>query len=379
MTIGIYDDDFLTRKYGYFNLDLMKISSYYKKRNQIVSLITVPLPKAIDKYNKIIYYKNYDTKGYMPPVFKADNISYGGLYFSNFKYLPLPEKIQKESPDKTLYNKGVNTFTCDYASKNFYKKQQNGEHAYFEYKDKVQDLSKYYASRKTTRVFFLHDYDIKHREELIKFNKEISKYNCTIGNQFPLIVYDEQELIHLLDNNMLAANFFIEFRGMLSDAAYVEVVEKLPRKINYTFFYNFTYFIEKEEQVYNGFFARIIYQIMYLKKFRKNFTLTYTVDFIENYELLSFLELLATYTSTIVTLRSKNIEAALKYDTIYSLCSRLKHNKYKRWLNVEETRQAFRLLGLKDYEVFKMLYECREVEFIGGELVDVSKKYNFNF
>ena len=54
--IGLYDADMIKYTHVLFNLDLMKLSTYYKNKNHIVQLI----PSIdFDKYSKIIYRKDY--------------------------------------------------------------------------------------------------------------------------------------------------------------------------------------------------------------------------------------------------------------------------------------------------------------------------------
>ena len=55
-TIGLYDADMAKYTHVLFNLDLMKLSTYYKNQRHLVQLI----PEIdLDKYSKIIYRKDY--------------------------------------------------------------------------------------------------------------------------------------------------------------------------------------------------------------------------------------------------------------------------------------------------------------------------------
>lgn len=63
----------------------MKLSTYYKNKRQIVNNISNFNP---ERYSQIIYRKDYND-GDFPAGLTSDNISYGGLAFSNNIYIPL--------------------------------------------------------------------------------------------------------------------------------------------------------------------------------------------------------------------------------------------------------------------------------------------------
>ena len=57
-TIGLFDGDLATFGSTMFNLELMKLSSYLKKKNNIVSLIQKFEP---EKFSEFYYWKDYNT------------------------------------------------------------------------------------------------------------------------------------------------------------------------------------------------------------------------------------------------------------------------------------------------------------------------------
>ena len=79
MIIGLYDADIIKYAHVPFNLELMKLSSYYKGKMEIVSLSPFFSP---DMYNKFIYRKDY-YDGYFPSeLLKSEKIIYGGRAFN---------------------------------------------------------------------------------------------------------------------------------------------------------------------------------------------------------------------------------------------------------------------------------------------------------
>lgn len=101
MSIGLYDRDFLANPATcVYNLQLMKLATYYKARNEIVGLIT-DLSHA--NHCEKVYYRHDDINIPAPDdLYKYDNIDIGG-YAIYDKYIPLKPEIEKCEPDYTIY------------------------------------------------------------------------------------------------------------------------------------------------------------------------------------------------------------------------------------------------------------------------------------
>ena len=102
MSIGLYDYDMKQYAPFPFNLEIMKLASYYKKHNQLVSLAPEFLP---DNYTKFIIRKDTQDGRPIDDISPYDNIEYGGYYFTNGIIVPLPEEIELCGVDPTIYNK----------------------------------------------------------------------------------------------------------------------------------------------------------------------------------------------------------------------------------------------------------------------------------
>ena len=85
-----------------FNLEVMKLSAYYKKKGEIVILSPSFTP---DKNTKFIYRKDYNDGDFPADLTRASNVEYGGLAFSNNIYTPLPIEIERMRPDTEIYQK----------------------------------------------------------------------------------------------------------------------------------------------------------------------------------------------------------------------------------------------------------------------------------
>lgn len=101
--IGLIDYDLINEKALAPNLELMKISSYYKRQHEQVELIRDC--REFTAYN--IIYLRQDRKGAMPEELfsqASDRIKIGGRAYYGKNYKPLPAEIERCQPDTYLYS-----------------------------------------------------------------------------------------------------------------------------------------------------------------------------------------------------------------------------------------------------------------------------------
>lgn len=124
MIIGLLDYDLITKESRFPNLELMKLSSYYKSHRDTVELIRDCRDFMI--YDKI-YLRKEEPRGSLPYQLIAEaknKIEYGGRFFSK-QYKPFTAEIEMATPDKLLYDlkwvqkkqtptfkTAINSYTC---------------------------------------------------------------------------------------------------------------------------------------------------------------------------------------------------------------------------------------------------------------------------
>lgn len=92
MSVGLYDIDMTLYNNVPFNLELMKLSSYYKKKREIVVLSPSFEPY---RFSKFIMRKDYDDGRFPANIKDYNNIEYGGYALSKQQYISLDEAIEK--------------------------------------------------------------------------------------------------------------------------------------------------------------------------------------------------------------------------------------------------------------------------------------------
>ena len=100
MSYGLYDADLPYYPTPFYNLELMKLSSYYKRKREIVSLSPTFAP---NRYTNFIVRQDFYSPQNFPLL--TGNVSYGGRVFDGEIYKPLPYEIEIMRPDKSLYSK----------------------------------------------------------------------------------------------------------------------------------------------------------------------------------------------------------------------------------------------------------------------------------
>lgn len=107
MDIGLLDQDALSSPSTFHpNLEIMKLSTYYKKSKNFVSFI-LNLDN-IDRYTKIVLRKDIDDENYLSNILLDKRCNYGGLAFTNNIYSPLDISIENSVPDFSIYNSYFN-------------------------------------------------------------------------------------------------------------------------------------------------------------------------------------------------------------------------------------------------------------------------------
>lgn len=103
MSIGLIDQDCLNNKKDFFyDLDIMKLASYYKSKKEITKLLLDA--REYTQYTKTFFIKNRFDYKVMKTLFKDPRIIYRGYAFSAQEYEPLPDDIERARADISIYD-----------------------------------------------------------------------------------------------------------------------------------------------------------------------------------------------------------------------------------------------------------------------------------
>ena len=365
MSYGLFDAD--VEKYPYipfFNLDLMKLSSYYKKQREIVTLSPFFSPNM---YQHFIL--RQDFPGYDYPITKYNNIEYGGRAFNPSKYKPLPIEIEKMKPDTFLYNKIEEQYRVSKMRTSAFRRMKKAEHLRLSldgqtiWKDFTSQLR--YTNRNVGVIF--HDYDlgaIKNSYNIVidilkDFN--LSRDGQRIGMKFPVQVSTPEDLLKWSAIKPMQHFYSIQYNGIMTMPLikeYIEVVRNTSSARQS--FYN----ISKNTD-YNHFITQDIVevykQVCFLRTNKTYFSLIYDEDFFENHQWEKVITLINLFWNAPKALRVKTVNRINGYDSMYNfiMIYKANFNYSKEVFSLDEVREIFQFVRENNYELFKMFYEYK--------------------
>ena len=237
MNIGLYDADMQTYIHVPFNLELMKISSYYKRHNHLVTFMHNLRP---DLYGSVFYFKDY-FDGIYPAEVTDSNVVPVGLSFTSNKYQPQLTDIELSTPDVFIYEGLRGKFSTDpfYASK--FTTLTNAVHARLSLDGKTiwKDWTKpFFSANNQYLSLFIHDFDVGSLErapETIAMGLDYLRDTYPnqrihrVGTKFPICVNNDEQFLKWIAFDTLNEFFPLEYRGIMQDSTFHQFVQAKVR------------------------------------------------------------------------------------------------------------------------------------------------------
>lgn len=370
MSVGLYDADMATYVHTAPNLELMKYSAYYKNKGEITVLSPLFNPAL---FNTFVYRKDYDD-GDFPDLLKYDNILYGGLSYSNNKYIPLPEEIETLVPDTSIYDKMMDNFGDFKKNRETFKKCLNCRHMRLSLDGKTiwGDFEKQIDASKGCNYFF-HDYDlnkIKDSEVVIKKmlekNPEKQVGINAISTKFPIQVYNEEDMEKWIYFRGSAAFFNLNYYGLMSTDYFKHFLKVSPlqnssKSIQYIVTYGFK---DQQDFVDNG-VEKMYDQFIIACTNRKRISLIYDDNFFTDKIWEDFFLLLDLFNGSLCEMNPIFFTNGRKKNSLYKFVQNFKSEyRYKRSLTIERAREIFAYMRVANYNLFKKFYESCLTEIL---------------
>lgn len=281
MSIGLLDGDII--KYGLlpFNLEIMKLSTYFKKRGE---LVTFSPNFEVERHTKFYYRQDwYD--GEFPPQLTAQNVEYGGLAFSNNCYIPMNEDVERCRADPMIYTKIESRLTTK-KEKSLFSAMALAQHLRLSLDGK--NVWPQYTSQLTkgggapSRIF-LHDYDLGSiKGAYDEVARLLNNHKTKLCTKFPIQTNDEQSLLKWSTLNADSALYSLQFNGILSDDFFYEWLPQVSKACVFRqMVYHITDKSADSAQVIKA-LSQIYHQILISRSFGVNFSLNYDRGFFED-------------------------------------------------------------------------------------------------
>ena len=372
MSISLYDEDMHRYIHVPMNLELMKLASYYKKRNEIVVLTPSLHP---DYYTRTILRKDYDDGNFIKNPTQIPGLEVGGLAYSDGRYIPMPEDIEATAADTSIYSKFEDMFCDTIEHTNAFKVMSRAEHLRLSMDGKTiwPRYSTQLKSLRTARCLFFHDVDLGNiegaRDLIMNLTKHMYKSVTSqkIGSKFPITVKSPQDLMDWSDFWNTSAFYSLKFNGVMDDECFHDFIIKTQNKtISDQLIYNIS---ADERYATNDFLQnklpQIYKQVIFSRSHKRKIRLYYSDGFFPDQKwerLLKFWQCFHNQCSYF------DVDF-MNQDSLYKFACSIEEqsNLPKDLFKAQEVRELFYFVKEQNYELFRLFYECRRVILRGGK------------
>lgn len=374
MSIGLYDADMAEYTHVPFNLELMKLAQYYKRKREIVVLSPAFSP---ERHSTFIYRKDYYDGIFPPHLTRTSNVQYGGLAFTNNKHIPLPLEIEQCAPDTSIYEKYRKQFGSSFPYKKSFNVLEKAEHLRLSLDG--QNIWENYEKQlkdSTAKVLFFHDYNLNNIENSYEEIKRLATRDTTraekvIGFKFPIIANNDEELLKW--NSFKKTNHFstLGYNGVVSDETFFTYIMNSSQSAAAQFEYYITRNNLTEFEVLNC-LPNLYRQLTFARFHHKRVSLKYDTNFFTDKTWEKVIDLINIYHGSLFHFNNSIFEKKKKYETMYNFA--YMYNEHPLFPNMKftkrEMRELFQFVRERDYELFTLFYECAMVQLKGGVFVN---------
>ena len=378
MSIGIMDADMSSYTLVPFNLEVMKLSAYYKKKGEIVTLSPSFSP---EKNTKFFYRKDYNDGEFPLNLLTSKNVEYGGLAFSNNVYNPLPLEIEKQRPDTEIYAKmePIIKGTTSGARNKIFQNMMTAEHCRISLDGKTvwKDYPSQFKYLAGARNLMLHDYDLGAIEGGFETVQEILSKARTdgwatkVGMKFPVQVKDGKELLKWSSLNSNSTFYSLRYIGVMDDDTFNEWVSTCRQRAVYSQMeYHVTAPWYDPNDFIENLLPKIFRQVIISRSYRVFFSLKYDEGFFPDPRWENVIRLFNYYHNSYSGEPLSRYFNMIAGDTMFDFASKsqtVPKSYYGEVFNKDQIREIFAFVREFNYPLFKDFYECT-AEKLGGRL-----------
>lgn len=365
MSYGLYDGDLkLYPRVPFFNLELMKLSTYYKRKREIVNFS----PKfAPHMYTNFIVRQDYPSR--TPYSTTYTNIVYGGRAFDGGEYKPLPNDIDFLRPNTDLYSKIESQIPKNITTKNQIGVMRRAEHIRLSLDGKTihPDWQKQLRQNGNHYGLIFHDYNLGAVDgayDFIKNNLENIIPNVggrRIGMKFPAQLNTEEDLCKWLALSPLGSYFFLQYNGILTTNHIADFKELRPRSSSQIqTSVNITRNIDYETFITTG-IVQVLKTLLDLRRELIIFPLIYDTDFFMDKRWEEITKLICSFNHwNQIRIDDKDfVKRIMPFNTFYDY---MKNMTYEDWFYgsnypKEKAQELFQFVREQNYELFVLFYE----------------------
>lgn len=349
MSIGMYDMDMATYTLVPFNLELMKLSAYYKKKREIVILSPEMTP---DRHQKFFLRKDFNDGKFPAGLEKIPNLDYGGYAFTNGMYVPMTTEIETMRPDASLYSNMEKTIMASMGRdrKKIFQNMMEAEHCRLSLDGKAiwEDYPKQFKFLKTARNLMFHDYDLGAIEGSFEEVKALlgrartDGWATRVGMKFPVGAKSGQELLNWMSILPNSTFYSLKYDGVIDDDCFEDFVGIAREKSIYKQFdYYITTSCANQQEFITKYIQRIYRQVVKSRSHRVFFSLKYEQDFFFDKRWERVLDLFNFYHNSMSSLPQSVYFNKIANDTLYDF-ARVTYKELPKYCKGYMDRQEIR-------------------------------------
>lgn len=377
MSIGMYDMDMATYTLVPFNLELMKLSAYYKKKREVVVLSPSFTP---ERHQKFFMRKDFNDGSFPLGIEKTPNLEYGGYAFTNGMYVPLPPEIEMMRPDPQLYANMEKTIMASKGrdQKKIFQNMMEAEHCRISLDGKTiwEDYPKQFKYLKSARNLMLHDFDLGKIEggfeevQKILSRARTDGWATRVGMKFPVTVSNGKDLLNWVSLKPNSTFYSLQYDGVIDDEAFEEFVGVCREKAIYNQLdYYVTATSANEQEFVTKYLRQIYAQVIKARSYRVFFSLKYEQDFFQDKMWERVLDLFNFYHNSFKDMPQSAYYRKIGKDTMFDFAKATYNDLpfyYRKAMTRDEIREVFVFVGEKCPELFEEFY-CLNIDSLEAQ------------
>ncbi len=378
MSVGIMDADMATYTLVPFNLEVMKLSAYYKKKGEIVVLAPSFTP---ERNTLFIYRKDYNDGEFPIQLTRTKNVQYGGLAFSGNVYVPLPREIEIMRPDTSIYSKMEDVIkgTTSQHRNRIFQNMMTAEHCRLSLDGKTiwDEYPRQFKYLAAARNLMLHDYNLGAIEGGFEEVKKILSHARTdgwatrVGMKFPVQVNDGQSLLNWSTLNSNGVFYAVRYDGVIEDEPFLDWVGACREKSVYSQMeYHITSSRYEPNEFIEKLLPKIFRQVIISRSYRIFFSLSYDEGFFPDKRWEDVIRLFNYYHNSYANESISRYYNMIADDTLFNFAAnsqKVPEKYYGDVFNKDKIREIFVFVREHHPELFNDFYEC-SAKKLGGKL-----------
>ena len=368
MSIGLHDLDMANYTYVPFNLELMKLSAYYKKKREIVILSPHLTP---ERHQKFFVRKDFDDGNFPLGLEKIPNIEYGGYAFTDGIYVPMAPEIEIMHPDTSLYANMEKAITGSgrREHRKIFQNMMEAEHCRLSLDGKTiwEDYPKQFKFLKTARNLMIHDYDLAAIDGGLEEVKRLMARARTdgwatrLGMKFPPVISNGQDLLDWISFKPNSTFYSLRYDGVMEEDCFEEFISVCRENSIYKQLdYYVTASSANEQEFIDKYIVPVFRQVVKSRSYRVFFSLKYEENFFSDKRWERVLDLFNFYHNSLRYLNQAVYYSKIAKDTLYDF-AKASYDKLPGWAKTEmdrqEMREIFMFVREKKPELFIDFYE----------------------